>query len=302
LRREGEGPGIAIPELEFLVLRRFSYMAKIHPTAIVAAEAKLGEGVTIGPYAIVDGPVTMGEGCELCAHSRVIGPLTMGARNIVHSMAVIGGAPQDHKFKGEFSETIIGDENEFRECVTISRGTGLNARTVIGHRNYFMANSHVGHNSTVGNDVTFVNGAAMAGHTSIGDRSILGIHCAIHQHCRIGRLVMTSNCSVYTVDFPPFFLSMYTNTVHQLNAVGLRRSGMPRSSINGLRRMFQMAFREQGNRPLMAALESLPAEVLAVPEVQEVITFCRASKRGVAKYVPWSQQKGRQEREEEVTG
>jgi UDP-N-acetylglucosamine acyltransferase len=149
----------------------------------------------------------------------------------------------------------------------------------------------------VGNDVQLVNGAALGGFAQIGDRSILGIHCSMHQFCRCGRLAMISNATTFNVDFPPFFLSMATNTVAQLNAVGLRRSGMPQNSINGLRRMFQIAFREQHGRPLLAAFADLPPEVLAVPEVQEVLAFCKASKRGVARFVPWSRMKDLLERE-----
>jgi UDP-N-acetylglucosamine acyltransferase len=256
----------------------------------VSAEARLADDVTVGPYAIIDGPVTLGPGSAVHAHARLIGPLTMGARNAVHSGAVLGDGPQDRKYKGDYSEVITGDDNIFREHVTIHRGTGLNTRTVIGHRCYFMVNSHVGHNCVVGNDVTLVNGAVMAGHSSIGDRAILGAYCALHQFCRIGRLAMISN-SVFNVDFPPFFLTMATNTVNQLNAIGLRRSGMSRSTIDALRRMFQLAFREQHNRPLRVALAALPHEVQAVPEVQEVIAFCAASKRGIARFVPWSRRK-----------
>lgn len=266
-------------------------MAKIHPTAIVSSEARLAEDVEVGPYAIIDGPVTIGAGSVIHAHARVIGPLTMGQRNAVHTGAVLGDWPQDRKFKGDFSETVIGDDNIFREHSTVHRGTGLNTRTIIGHRCFFMANSHVGHNAVAGNDVTFINGATLAGHAHIGDRAILGAYCAVHQFCRVGRLAMVSNYAGLNVDFPPFFLTMATNTLNQLNSVGLRRSGMPRSSINALRQMFQIAFRDQHNRPLQAALADLPAEVLAVAEVQEVIAFCKASKRGVARFVPWSRRK-----------
>ncbi len=265
-------------------------MPQIHPTAIVSAQAQLADDVTVGPYAVIDGPVSVGAGSVIHAHARLIGPLTMGARTAVHSGAVIGGGPQDRKYKNEHSDLIIGEDNIFRECVTIHRGTGHNTRTVIGDRCFFMVSSHVGHNAVVGNDVTLVNGAVMAGHTVIGDRAILGAYCALHQFCRIGRLAMLSNC-VLNVDFPPFFLTMATNTVNQLNAIGLRRSGMPRSTIDALRRMFQLAFREQHKRPLRVALAALPREVLAVPEVQEVIAFCNASKRGVARFVPWSRRK-----------
>jgi UDP-N-acetylglucosamine acyltransferase len=275
-----------------LFLREFDCMAKIHPTAIISPEACLDDDVIVGPYAVIDGAVRIGPGCEICAHCRLIGPLTMGARNVVHSMAVIGGEPQDRKFKAEFSETIIGDDNVFRENVTIHRGTEANSRTVIGSRNYLMSCAHVGHNATVGDDVTFINNAAMGGHTSIGDRAILGVNCSIHQFGRVGRLAMLSNSAGANVDVPPFFISMSIGTVTQLNAVGLRRSGMSRDSINGLRRMFQLAFRDRERRPLMRALQELPREVLAVPEVQEVIAFCRGSKRGVARFVPWSHRKG----------
>ncbi len=266
-------------------------MPKVHPTAIISSEARLADDVEVGPYAIIDGPVTLGMGCSIHAHSRLIGPLTMGARNAVHTGAVIGDWPQDRKFKGDFSETIIGDDNIFREGATIHRGTGLNTKTVIGHRCFFMANSHVGHNVTVANDVTLINGAVLGGHTTIGERAILGAYCSVHQFCRIGRLSMISNLAGLNVDFPPFFLTMATNTVTQLNAVGLRRSGMPRASINALRQMFQIAFRDHHNRPLQTALAELPPDVLGIPEVQEVLAFCQTTKRGVARFVPWSRRK-----------
>ena len=263
----------------------------IHPTAIISQDARLPEDVVVGPYAIVEGPVVVGPGTVIHAHAQLVGPLTMGARNTAHASAVIGGAPQDRKYKNEFSEVVVGDDNIFREGVTVHRGTGAGTRTVIGHRNFLMANSHVGHNAAVGSDVTLINSASLAGHASIGDRAILGASCAIHQFCRVGRLAMISNYAGFNVDFPPFFLSMSTNTVNQLNQVGLRRSGMPRASINALREMFQLAFREQFHRPLLVALAHLPSRLTDVPEVQEVITFCEQAKRGVARFVPWSRRK-----------
>jgi UDP-N-acetylglucosamine acyltransferase len=266
-------------------------MATIHPTAIVSPEARLADDVTVGAYAIIEGPATIGAGSFIHPHAQVLGPITMGARNVVHANAVIGGTPQDRKFKNENSETVIGDDNIFREGVTIHRGTAGGTRTLIGSRCFFMANSHVGHNAVVGNDVTLINSASMAGHSSIGDRAILGASCSVHQFCRLGRLTMVSNFAGFNVDFPPFFLSMTTNTVHQLNAVGLRRSGMPRTSINALREMFRLAFREANNRPLLVALAHLPSRLTDVGEVQEVVEFCREARRGVARFIPWSRRK-----------
>lgn len=266
----------------------------IHPTAIISSESKIDPSVTIGPYAVIDGPVTIGPNCILQAHARLLGPLIMGARNIVHSFAVLGDWPQDRKFKpaaGASSGVIIGDDNLFREGVTIHRGTAAGSNTIIGSRNFFMVNSHAGHNCVVGNDIILTNGAVLGGHAQIADRAIIGAHCAIHQFVRVGRLAMLSNCAGFNVDFPPFFLSMSTNTVTQLNAVGLRRSGMPKESINAIRKVFQLAFRDAAHRTLAHAFEALPPEVLAVPEVQEIITFCKQSKRGIARFQPWSDRK-----------
>jgi UDP-N-acetylglucosamine acyltransferase len=260
----------------------------IHPTAVISPEAKIGPNVTIGPFAVVEGEATIGDGCELRSGARVIGPVTLGQRNVVWGGAVIGGWPQDRKFTGEPSEVIIGDDNVFREGVTVHRGTGLGTKTVLGSRNYLMVNSHVGHNCIVGNDITLVNGAALGGFVRVADRAMIGAGTAVHQFCRVGRLAMVTNLAGLNMDMPPFFISMATNTVTQLNNVGLRRSGMPKTSINALRTMFRLAFREWRNRPLKVALAELPADVLAAPEVQELITFCQETKRGVALFRPWS--------------
>jgi UDP-N-acetylglucosamine acyltransferase len=263
----------------------------IHPTAIISKEAQLADDIVVGPYAIIDGPVKAGPGTIVHAHGQLLGPLTLGARNVIYQNAVIGGTPQDRKFKNEPTETLIGDDNLFREGVTIHRGTEPGSKTVIGNRNFFMANSHVGHNAVVGNDVILINGASLAGHSSIGDRAILGACCAVHQFCRVGRLAMISNYAGLNVDFPPFFLTMSTNAINQLNAVGLRRSGMSRTSINAIREMFKLAFRDECHLPLLVALAHLPSRLTDVPEVQEVVTFCRQAKRGVARFIPWSRRK-----------
>ena len=266
-------------------------MPDIHPTAIISAEAEVAPDVKIGPYVVIEGAVKIGPGCEIHAHAHLMGPLVMGALNKVHSGAVIGDWPQDRKYKGDASQVIIGDDNIFREHVTVHRGTGLNSKTVIGNRGFFLVGSHVGHNAVVGDDVILINNSALGGHTSIGDRAILGAGCALHQFCRIGRLAMVSNIAAHNVDVPPFFITMSINTVTQLNNVGLRRSGMPQESINALRKMFRLAFRDNHGRPLGLALAELPADLRAVPEVNEVIEFCRTAKRGVARFIPWSRHK-----------
>jgi UDP-N-acetylglucosamine acyltransferase len=265
-----------------------SDISTIHPTAIVSKEAKLAPDVTVGAYAVIEGAVTIGAGTALHSGARLLGPLTMGERNVVHPNATLGGLPQDRKFGGEHTETLIGDDNIFREGTTVHRATGMNGKTVIGSRCYVMVNAHVGHNCSVADDVTLINGAVLGGHVHIAPRAIIGAYVAVHQFCRVGRLAMLSNSCCMTVDVPPFFTAMETNTLTQLNAVGLRRSGMSRENINAIRKMFQIAFRDNAHRPLAAALAALPPEIIAVPEVQEVIHFCKHTKRGIALFQAWS--------------
>ncbi len=260
----------------------------IHPTAVISTEARIATDVKIGPLAVIEGEVTVGPGCMIHAHAVLRGPLTLGARNAVHPHAVLGDWPQDRKYKGEPSELVIGEDNIFREGCTIHRPTGSGTRTLIGSRCFFMVNSHVGHNCVVEDEVTLVNGAMLGGHVRVGKGAIIGANSAIHQFCRVGRLAMVSNSANSSVDVLPFFTSMATNTITQLNAVGLRRSGMGRESINALRQVLRLAFRSRG-RPIGLALADLPAELRTVPEVQELIDFVKGSKRGVAVFQAWSE-------------
>ena len=153
-----------------------------------------------------------------------------------------------------------------------------------------MANSHVGHNAAVANDVILVNGASLAGHASIGDRAILGAYCSIHQFCMGGAAGDDFDFAGMNVDFPPFFLTMATNTVHQLIRWGCGGRVCCWESINVLRRMFQLAFREEHRRPLLReALEEPATGSAAVPEVNEMIGSCKsASRLRVARFIPWS--------------
>ncbi len=247
----------------------------IHPTAVIDPEAQIATDARVGPYAIIDGPVTIGPGCVIQSGAKVMGRTVLGARNVVHSGAVIGDWPQDRKFKGELTDIRIGDDNIFREGVTVHRATGAGGMTTIGSRCFFMVNSHVGHNCTVEDDVILINGALLGGHVHVFPRAIIGANCVVHQFCRIGRLAMCS-FSGYSVDLPPFFIAMTVNHITQLNVVGLRRSGMPRESINALRQMFQLLFRSK--RIMRKAIDDLPPHLLAVPEVQEFVAFVRTSK------------------------
>ena len=261
---------------------------KIHPTAIIDPKATLAADVQVGPFCVVDGAVEIGSGCRLDASCRIIGPLSMGQRNTVHSYAVLGDTAQDLKYRGESSRVTIGDDNIFREGVTVHRAVGHDGVTAIGDRCYLMANSHVGHNARLGNDVALINGALIGGHADIADRAIVGGNCAVHQFCRVGRMAMISNSSSHNTNIPPFVIVMVTNKFLQLNVVGLRRGGVPSKNINALKAMFQFLYRTHGDKPLARAIEMLPPELAEVPEVREHVAFSQQCKRALARFEPWS--------------
>ena len=253
--------------------------ARIHPTAIVAAEAEVGEDVQVGPYVIVEGAVRIGAGCVLRPGVHLIGPLTMGCHNTVFGGAVLGEQPQHLHYAGEPTRLVIGDHNVFREHVTVHRGTTQSWETRIGNHNFLMANSHVAHDCKVGNHCIIANGALLAGHCILEDNVYLSGNCALHQFVRVGRLALLSGVSATTKDIPPFIIQQRINCVVGVNVVGMRRAGIPTAHIDAVRRAFHVLYREELALP--TALAKIEAEVGGTPEVAEMLAFIRASTRGI---------------------
>jgi UDP-N-acetylglucosamine acyltransferase len=253
---------------------------QIHPTAVIDPEAILANDVQVGPYAIIEGPVEVGPECVIEAHSCLCGPLFMGPRNFVGHGAVLGKSPQHRGYGGESTSVRIGEDNVFREFVTVHRGTaGGNGVTWIGDRNMFMIASHLGHDACVGNDCTVVNSALVAGHVTIGDGCILSGHTAVQQRVRIGRLAMLGGMGSTSKDIPPFILQQGQNCVTGLNVIGLRRAGFCAATIDGLRQAFRIFFRE--GRAQSSALDRIEADLGTIPEVAEFVAFIRESKIGI---------------------
>ncbi|MGI8734797.1 MAG: hypothetical protein ACR2LM_16000 [Pyrinomonadaceae bacterium] len=145
----------------------------IHPTSIVSATAKLGKAVCVGPYAVIEPEVEIGDDCVVSAHAVIKSFTTLGARNRVFEHAVLGGEPQDVKFKGERSQLVIGNDNLIREFCTIHRASGKAEVTRLGSGSFLMVGVHVAHNCVIGDDNIFANGAALAGHVSVADHVFL---------------------------------------------------------------------------------------------------------------------------------
>jgi UDP-N-acetylglucosamine acyltransferase len=212
------------------------------------------------------------------AHAVLRGSVRLGARNVVHPGAVLGGEPQDLAFGGLESFLAIGDDNVFREHVTVHRGTTPGSTTAIGHGNYFMQNAHVAHNCRIADGAIVAGGALLAGHVEVADRAFVSGNCVVHQHVRIGRLALLRGLSRTSRDVPPFCIIDGTHTVRGVNVVGLRRAGFEPARVAAIRRAVIRLF----GRPvhLGRALADVEATA-ATDEVRELVAFVCASERGV---------------------
>lgn len=219
---------------------------KIHPTAIIDPKASLDSSVEVGPYSIIGPHVEIGAETWIGPHVVLQGPMTLGKANKIYQFASVGEACQDKKYNGEPTRLEIGDENTIRECTTLQRGTIQDRGvTSIGHRNLFMAYTHVGHDSIVGNDCVFANSATIAGHVTIGDRVILGGFTGVHQFCKIGPLAMTAMCSAVNMDIPAFVRVQGNMASPQgMNVEGMKRNGFEKQQINQLLKAYKILYRE----------------------------------------------------------
>jgi len=259
-------------------------MQAIHAQAVVAPSAKLGAGVQVGAYAVIGENVEIGEGCVLHAHAVIQGPSRFGKSNVFHPFCSVGADPQDLKFHGERTELIAGDNNVFRENVTVSRGTaGGGAKTTIGSGNLFMAYSHVAHDCHVGDNTIFANGATLAGHVEVEDFVSIGAFSPVHQFCRVGRYAYVGASTVITQDVPPFSLVVTERETkcYGVNAIGLERKGFSPERLKTLQRAFRLLLRSKLNTSL--ALEEMRKTFGDSADVQELIRFIETAERGIVK-------------------
>ena len=254
----------------------------IHPTAIVHPEAKLGANCVVGPYCIIGEHVELGEACKLHAHVVIDGYTRLGKSNEVYPFASLGLKTQDLKWTGGVTRVEIGDNNTFREGVTVHSATEDGGVTRIGSNNNLLAYAHVAHDCNVGNHVIMSNVASLAGHVVLEDNVIIGGLTAVHQFCRIGRLAMLGGCSRILQDIPPFMLAEGSPAAPRtINKVGLERNGVSEEAQTALRQAYKILHR--GGLTVSNAMERIEKEIPPLPEVQHLINFVRASERGVAR-------------------
>lgn len=237
-------------------------MAQIHPSAVVDPSAVLADDVVVGPFCVVGAHVTLGKGCVLHNHVTLYGYSTFGERNEFFANCVIGQKSMDLKYKGEPTCLEVGNDNVFREGVTISRSTEVGGKTVIGDRNYFLVNSHAGHDCQVGNDNVISGFAGLAGHVIVGDCTVIGGFAAIHQFVRVGSYVMVGGVARVVKDLPPYtMIEGAPAAVRGLNIVGLQRRGFSEEDIRSLKTAYKVLFlhRDQGIEAAMETLREKPA-------------------------------------------
>jgi len=257
-------------------------MSKIHKTAIVEDGAIIGKGVVIGPYAVIGSQVTIGDNTIIDSHVVIDGETIIGKNNKIFSFASIGREPQDLKYAGEKTKTIIGDNNNIRESVTIHRGTDDRWETRIGNNNLLMAYSHVAHDVIMGNNCIIANSVALAGHVILEDYAILGGMVGVHQFCRVGAHAMVGAGSLIVQDVPPYVLAEGTRCVARgLNSVGLSRRGFEKSDIALLKKAYRRVFRSK--LLLKEALAEIKEEFGENEVVNNFIEFIGASDRGIIK-------------------
>ncbi|MCL6622987.1 MAG: acyl-ACP--UDP-N-acetylglucosamine O-acyltransferase [Fimbriimonadales bacterium] len=251
----------------------------IHPTAVVDPKAEIGECVQIGPFAIVEKGVRIGQGNVIDARAVIHSGVILGDNNYVGVGCVLGGAPQDRKYKGAPTHLTIGNDNVFREYVTIHRGTAEGTSTVVGNRNYLMAYSHLGHNVTIEDDVTIANAVGVSGYVTIERGANIGGMTGIHQYVRVGRYSMIGGMSRVTRDVPPFMLTEGSPPrVYDINSVGLRRAGIPPNVRMELHKACKILFRSEMN--LSRAIEMVRNEVSLSPEVEYLLEFLENMRQG----------------------
>ena len=249
---------------------------------MVAAGAVVPASCTVGPFCTIGPEVVLGEECRLISHVVLDGRTRLGARNVVYPFASIGVAPQDLKYKGEPTETVLGDDNTIREILTISRGTvGGGGVTKLGSHNLLMTCVHIGHDSIVGSHCILANAATLAGHVTIEDYVTLGAFCPVHQHCVVGAHAFIGGGTIVTQDVLPFSLTSAKreNRAFGINKIGLQRKGFSAERLQTLQKAYRYLLAAKMNTT--QALEKM--RELEGEDVALLAAFIERSQRGVIK-------------------
>jgi UDP-N-acetylglucosamine acyltransferase len=253
---------------------------RIHPTAIVHDGAQLGADVEIGAYAMVGENCTIGDGSIIAPRAILERNVILGKEVKIGSGTILGGDPQDLKFKGEMTTVEVGDGTTIREYSTINRGTTHSYKTSIGKNCFIMSYVHLAHDCQVGDGAIIVNSVQLAGHVTVGEKAIIAGQSAAHQFVKIGKYSFIGGCSRISQDVPPYIKAVGNPIkLYGLNSVGLQRNNFPEEVVRELKRAYRLFFRSELN--LTQAKQRAATDLKPFPEVQDLLRFLEESGRGV---------------------
>ncbi len=257
-------------------------MSGIHPTAIVADGAQIGDRVDIGPYCVIGPNVRIGAGACLHPHVVIDGHTSIGAGCNLFPFACIGSQTQDLKYRGGRSTVDIGERTTLREYVTVNAGTHEGERTVVGEGCHIMAYCHIAHACRVGNGVIMANGATLAGDVLVEDQAVVGGLCGVHQFTRIGKMCMVGGCTKVVKDLPPFMMvDGNPAEVRGLNVIGLERRGVSEADRHILKQAYRLLYRK--DLSVQQALAEIHASLEPCGTLKHLTDFIEASERGILK-------------------
>lgn len=253
---------------------------RIHPTAIVSPDAQIGSDVDVGPFAIIGENCVVGDGCIIAARATLEKNVTLASNVRIGSGSILGGDPQDLKYKGEPTTVEIGEGTTIREYSTINRGTSQSFKTTVGKQCFIMSYVHLAHDCHIGDGVILGNNVQLAGHVTIDDKAIVSGQSAAHQFVQIGRYSFVGGCSRISKDVPPY-VKANGNPIrlYGLNKVGLQRNGISEDVQRELKRAYRLFFNSDLN--LSQARERAEGELQRYPEVEEFLSFLDRSDRGL---------------------
>jgi UDP-N-acetylglucosamine acyltransferase len=256
----------------------------VHPTAVIHSSARVPASCKIGPYCVIGADVELGENCRLVSHVAIEGPAKIGSNNSFFPFCAIGMDPQDVTYKGERTRLEIGDHNEIRECVTISRGTVKGGGvTRVGSHTLIMAYAHIGHDTVIGDHCMLINGATLAGHVTVEEWAVVGALCPVHQFVRIGAHAYVGGGTTITQDVLPFSMTSASRDTHAygMNKVGLERRGFSKERIRKIHHAYKTLLASKMNTS--QAIEKLKAEPDRGEDVDLLIRFIESAERGIIK-------------------
>ncbi len=254
----------------------------IQPLAYIHPQAKIADNVVIEPFVTIHKNVEIGEGTWIGSNVTIMEGARIGRNCRIFPGAVISAIPQDLKFKGENTVTIIGDNTTIRECVTINRGTQDRWKTEIGRNCLIMAYCHIAHDSEVGDYCIFSNNTTLAGHITVGNYVVLAGMVAIHQFCKVGSHAFITGGSLVRKDVPPYVKAAREPLSYAgINSVGLRRRGFTDEKINEIQDIYRTLFVKNNN--VTKAMDIIEADFKPTEVRDEILNFIQGSQRGIMK-------------------